>query len=278
MPVSLERAREFVYSAGRVLDRRLFATLFEGASREGVVAAVLAYRNGDGGFGHGLEPDKLVPDSQPLDVQVALHTLHQAGAHEPEIGLAACDFLASIAGERGLVPIVLPSILRYPRANHWDQLQTHLDLNPAVAIAGYLHELGVKHPWLERVTATIVDEIDGAPLDDTHAIHAALPFARYAPGGDRIVARLREALPRSRWFLREPDAEGYGLPPTKFPRDWFDDDLYDAHLERLEADQQEDGGWPIKWEPPGPAAVSAWRAIWTTEALRTLEANGRLER
>jgi hypothetical protein len=39
-----------------------------------------------------------------------------------------------------------------------------------------------------------------------------------------------------------------------------------------------DGGWPIAWEPPGPAAASAWRAIVTIEALRTLDANDRLPR
>src|SRR5829696_54911 len=82
MGVSFERAREFVYTAGRVLERRLFARLYEGGAHTGVVAAVLAYRNDDGGFGHGLEPDKLVPDSQPLDVQVALERLHTAGARE----------------------------------------------------------------------------------------------------------------------------------------------------------------------------------------------------
>jgi len=278
MRASFERAREFVYRTGRVLERRLFATLFEGAAPDGVVAAVLAYRNEDGGFGHGLEPDKLAPESQPLDVQVALETVDAAGAREPGMARDAADFLDSVAQADGLVPIVLASVLRYPRANHWDQLQAEPDLNPAIAIAGYMHELGVQHRWLQRVTATIFERIERDPLDDTHAIHAALPFARYAPGGEQIVPRLREALPRSRWFLRDPDAGGYGLPPTKFPREWFDDALYDAHLDRLQADQQEDGGWPIIWEPPGPAAVCAWRAIWTIDALRTLDTNGRLRR
>ena len=40
-----------------------------------MVDAVAAYRNDDGGFGHGLEPDKLAPASQPLDVEVALERL-----------------------------------------------------------------------------------------------------------------------------------------------------------------------------------------------------------
>jgi hypothetical protein len=38
------------------------------------------------------------------------------------------------------------------------------------------------------------------------------------------------------------------------------------------------GGWPIAWDPPGPAPTAAWRAIVTIDALRTLDANGRLKR
>ena len=274
--VSFERARDFVYKNARVLERRLFARLFEDGDSDGVVAALLAYRNADGGFGHGLEPDKLVPESQPLDVQVALKTLHDAGAREPDVARQACDFLESVADDRGLVPHVLPSAARYPRANHWEQPAAETTAAPAIAIAGYLHELRVSHPWLDRVTPTLFDEIRRSPLDDAHGIHDALVFVRYAPGGDAIVPRLREALPNARWYLADPNAETYGLPPTKFPRDWFDDTLYDAHLDRLESEQQEDGGWPISWEPPGPAAVCAWRAIWTIEALRTLRENRRL--
>jgi hypothetical protein len=83
-------------------------------------------------------------------------------------------------------------------------------------------------------------------------------------------------LPRTEYFRADPEDESYGLPPTRFPREWFDEALYEAHLDRLERDQAEDGGWPLRWQPPGPAAVLAWRAIVTIEALQTLEANGRL--
>ncbi len=68
----LGAARRFVDTTGRALDQHLFAALFDGGDASGVVSALVAYRNPDGGFGHGLEPDKLAPDSQPLDVELAL--------------------------------------------------------------------------------------------------------------------------------------------------------------------------------------------------------------
>jgi hypothetical protein len=277
MSASFPRAREFVYRSGRVLERHLFERLFEAADAGGVLAAVLAYRNDDGGFGNGLEPDKLAPESQPLDVEFALQRLHDARAREPQIGRRACDFLETVANERGLVPIVLPSVARYPRAEHWGDGEFDSTTSPATAIAGYLHELGVEHPWLTRVTETCFRELE-QPLDEAHEIHDALVFAEHVPGGEALRPRLAEAIPSARYYLSDPDDESYGLPPTKFPREWFDDALFDAHLDRLEAEQQEDGGWPIAWDPPGPASFHAWRAIVTIEALRTLDAHSRLDR
>jgi hypothetical protein len=274
---SFSRAREFVYRSGRVVEQRLFARLFEGAGTEGVVAAVLAYRNDDGGFGHGLEPDKLAPESQPLDVQFALQTLSDGGAREPEIGERACSFLDGLADERGFVPIVLPSVANYPRAAHWGDGSFPPTISPAVAVAGYLHEAGVKHPWLTRVTESCIEAIDNEPLKDAHQIHDAVIFARHGPDGEELLHRLAEALPQADYFRSDAEEESYGLPPTKFPREWFDADYYEAHLDRLESEQQEDGGWPIAWEPPGPAPTAAWRAIVTIDALRTLEASGRLD-
>jgi hypothetical protein len=277
---SFERARELVYRSGRVLERRRFACLFEDGDVHGVVSAVLAYANADGGFGHGLEPDKLAPQSQPLDVQVALQNLSDAGA-EPrarvlEIGTAACDFLEPLADERGLVPVVLPSVAEYPRAEHWGDGNFPPGLNPTIAIAGYLNGLGVEHPWLTRATETCLHALEHETLGEAHEILAAAVFVERVPEAQQFAPRLAEALPNAQWFLADPDAEGYGVPPTKFPREWFDDALYDAHLDKLESQQEEDGGWPVAWQPPGPASLAAWRAILTIEALQTLRKNGRL--
>jgi hypothetical protein len=112
---------------------------------------------------------------------------------------------------------------------------------------------------------------------EAHEIAAAAVFVEHVPEARHLAPRLAEALPKAQWFLADPEAEGYGVPPTKFPREWFDGELYDAHLDRLESQQEEDGGWPVAWQPPGPGSLAAWRAILTIEALRTLKANGRID-
>jgi hypothetical protein len=51
--------------------------------------------------------------------------------------------------------------------------------------------------------------------------------------------------------------------------------VIDGHLDRLQRDQQPDGGWAITWEPPGAAATLEYRGVETLRALRVLAAYGR---
>ena len=53
MTCDVDAARTFIYANGRLLEQRVFAALFEGRAASAVVAALAAYRNTDGGFGHG---------------------------------------------------------------------------------------------------------------------------------------------------------------------------------------------------------------------------------
>jgi hypothetical protein len=59
----IDRARDFVLRNARLLERQRFAHRFDGAPRDGVIAALAAYQNEDGGFGNALEPDKRTPHS-----------------------------------------------------------------------------------------------------------------------------------------------------------------------------------------------------------------------
>src|SRR5215472_2288776 len=113
---------QFLNKQARLLDRRLFATCFLGAPAAGVIDALRGYQNDDGGFGHGLEPDKRCPASLPIDVEVALHALDTAGSTDETMVRRACDFLARTAAEAGAggaVPPAFAVIESFPRAEHW---------------------------------------------------------------------------------------------------------------------------------------------------------------
>jgi hypothetical protein len=281
------RARDFVYRNARLLERRLFAALFEGAPAAGVVDALRGYQNDDGGFGNGLEPDKRAPQSQPLDVRFALEILELAGADDEQLVRRACDFLATVSAPSGAVPIVLPSIADYPRAGHWGDGVFEADLNPTAGIAAYLHAHGIAHPWRDAATRYCFEELERAVPEDAHALREVLYFLEHAPERDRaeaLVPAVAEALPRSRFYLADAADSSYGLTPLAFAptpqsrwRSLFDNAQVEAHLDRVEQDQQEDGGWPLTWEPPGDGARLEWRGYETVRNLLVLAAYGRLE-
>lgn len=278
---SLAAARSFVYSQARVLEQRLHATLFDGAPPTGVARALEAFANDDGGLGHGLEPDKRCPDSQPLDLQFGFEALVLAGADASGIANRAAGFLATIADDRGAVPFLLPSARAYPHAAH---LGLDVFYEPRVwptsSLAGWLHSFGVEHEWLDRATAFSFAELEREPPGDAHAIREALRFLRHAPDRERADA-LRPAvaakLDGAAYFLADADDEEYGVTPLEFDEpSLFAPAQIDAHLDRLASEQQADGGWPLRWEPPSEASRLDWRGMRTVQALHTLREHGRL--
>jgi hypothetical protein len=81
----------------------------------------------------------------------------------------------------------------------------------------------------------------------------------------------------------DPATPGYVKGPLEFVRHpdrlarrLFGDETIDLHLDALSAKQQEDGGWPITWEPPSAAAVSEWRGFVTVMWLDVLSGYGRV--
>ena len=285
-PASLEAAARFLWSNGRLLERALFARRFLGALAEPVVAALLAYRNPDGGFGHALEPDVRSPLSMPLHCEIALRALEEAGVQNREIAQGVCGFLASVSEASGRVPSVLPGVLDYPHAAHWGAPAFDGESpNPTAALVGLLRAQGAEHPWLDRAEAWCSARL-AAPLAEAHAIAAALVFAgrlRDPARAEALGLALARQAAGASYFRADPASESYGVTPLQLcptpdaaGRRAFDDALLACHLDALAAAQQEDGGWPIFFAPPSPAAVLEWRGCWTLQAVGALRAYGRL--
>ncbi|WP_199624558.1 hypothetical protein [Paenibacillus alkalitolerans] len=126
MKETLVKAREFILTHARLLERRLFEVHFEGASPVSVGHVVRAYQNSDGGLGHALEPDVRCPESQPLFISFGLGALQEAGYRDVELATSICNFLQSISVREGkyepeIVPIAADTI---PYMSVWDDAFT----------------------------------------------------------------------------------------------------------------------------------------------------------
>jgi hypothetical protein len=288
MTVDLNAASTFLDANARVLERRRFAHLFEGASAEPVLHALRAYRNDDGGFGHAIEPDMRAPTSQPVGVHTVLEILHEVGAHDdPMIGPAA-DWLATITRDDGGIPFVLEDALPHPHAPWWQYEDASSAIQTPVNAAA-LHRLGAQHSWLDgaddfcfRQLAQL--DLSGLTTEPGYALQFGVAFLNAHPDAARAEAALDELAPHLEPLkTAEPDASAevtspLDLAPTPDARSrrLFDDATLARHLDAVEQAQQEDGGWRVTWPDWNPAASLEWRGVATMHALKLLRDNGRV--
>ncbi|MFF9623192.1 hypothetical protein [Streptomyces griseosporeus] len=293
----LARAEQFVWLTARVLEQRLFAHLFRNASADPVETALDAYRNDDGGYGHALEPDLRGPVSQPLHTARALHVLdsvRRCGGQRVE---RMCRYLTSVSTADGALPAIHPSQRGYPTAPFVPVVDDPpSELLATGPVVGLLHRNAVWHAWLFRATDFCWQRIDSLEKSHPYEVEAAVAFLDSAPDRPRAEAaadRLGRLVREHRLAALDPDdlgaypvAPGYAPAEHHFPHDyartpeslaraWFTDAEMNRSLDFLAAEQQPDGGWPIRWRQWAPAPALEARPIVTLEALRTLRAYGR---
>ena len=288
MPADLHAAAQFLAGNARVLDRRRFDVLFHDGPPAAVRDAVAAYRNTDGGFAHGIEPDARTPHSQPLGVEMALRVLHEADAWDEDLVGGALGWLEQHEAEPGGVTFVLPSVEGWPHAPWWVPDE---GLPPSLIttglVAATLHARGVDHPWLTRATTWLFEQAETFDAGHPYEVRGLLHVLQHAPDRDRaqriVDERLAPLLADDAYVARDPEAPGevhtpldYAPHPDSLARPLFDQATIDAHLDHLEAAQSEDGSWTFNWLAWSPAIVDEWNGVMTVERLTLLRANGRL--
>jgi catechol 2,3-dioxygenase-like lactoylglutathione lyase family enzyme len=282
----LARARTYLAGNARLIDRRAFEVSCDGADPARLIVALDAYRNGDGAFGHALEPDLRAPTSQPLHTETALALLKDAGIRARDIAQDCCEFIASVAASDAGLPAFLPGALDYPAAAHWQAgFGAVPSLERTCGMVALLAWHGVSHSWLEFAIEQCHRHLARTEVNEAHYLRYATMFATCALEGTaqrELLARLRTMLPSAEYYVAETPVLRYGLTPLHFApapneltRAWFDEATIARHLDDLEQSQLADGGWTIRFPPPTPAAAIEWRGHVTLEALRQLRAWGR---
>jgi hypothetical protein len=291
------RAEPFVWLTARVLEQRLFAHHFRGGAADPVETALDAYRNEDGGYGHALEPDLRGPVSQPLHTAHALRVLDAVGRCAGQRVERMCRYLTSVSTADGALPAIHPSQRGYPAAPFVpvvdDPPSALLATGPVV---GLLHRNEVWHAWLFRATDFCWQAVESLEKSHPYEIEAAVAFLDSAPDRPRAEAaadRLGRLVRAHRLAALDPEnldahpvSPGYAPGEHHFPYDyartprslaraWFTDNEMARSLDHLAAQQQEDGGWPVRWRHWAPAPAMEARPAVTIEALRTLSAYGR---
>ena len=294
--VDVAAARRFLVAHARTVDRRRAEVLLDGGAGDGAAGALEAYRNLDGGYGWGLEPDLRAPESQPGGALHAFEVFGEVTVAGPRPG-ELCDWLATITRPDGGMPFALPVADATATAPFWadaDHGSSSLHITSAVTGAAWRvarHDPAVAgHEWLHRATRYCVDTLAArGPIDFAIELLFVLDFLDRAvtdsgaPEAEALLARYAGSLPAAAELgvvggaadekLRPLDLSPW---PDRPLRRHIDPAVVEADLERLAGDQRPDGGWDIDFHPYSPAAALEWRGYATVRALAVLRAHERI--
>ncbi|MBC6458827.1 hypothetical protein [Actinomadura sp. HBU206391] len=287
-------ASAFMATNARLLDRRRFDLKLDRCRPEDVLSALAAYRNADGGYGWGLEPDLRARGSQPGAALHAFEVLEEVGPAGADDARRLFDWLGSITLADGGLPFALP----IPEdevvgtAPWWlgaDPLESSLHATAMLAatahsMARHDEELR-RHLWLVGASDYCLRKI--VELDaPRHAIEFVFVLRfldavhELLPGAAAELARLGRFLPAAGVLPVEGGAEGEATRPLDFSphpvgplRDLFAPEVIAAELARLASEQQSDGGWIVDWISQSPAGALDWRGWATVRAVAILRAN-----
>jgi hypothetical protein len=277
----------------RVLDRRRFDLLVGGDDTDAVLAAVDGYRNLDGGYGWGLEPDLRAPESQPCGALHAFEAFADVAPVRTVRATELCDWLAGITLPDGGMPFALPVADPAGCAPFWARADPTIStLQSTAFVAGMAQRVAAHdpavaaHPWLATATRYCLDTIAG--LDDApHAIALsfAIQFLDAVHGREPRAAELLDGLGRfipddgllhvaggaQEEYIRPLDVAPEAGRPA---RELFRQHVIDAELRRLAGKQENDGGWRVDFASYSPAAELEWRGYATVQAVSILKRNG----
>jgi hypothetical protein len=294
MSIDRSAAADFMATHARLLDRRRFALLNGDADPSAVLAALDGYRNTDGGYGWGLEPDLRSPESQPGAAHHAFEVFDEIAPATAPQAVALCDWLESVTLPDGGLPFALPLSVSAGSGPWWkdaDLSASSLQITAVTAAAAQrvaAHDRDVAaHNWLERATRyclNAIEAMDEAPFAYVLAFSVRLLEALHAsrPGAEALLRELGKHVPADGRIAVRGGTEEERLHPldlAPYPdqpaRELFQPEVISADLDRLEAEQQDDGGWTVDYLEISPAGSLEWRGYATVRAIEILERNGR---
>jgi hypothetical protein len=302
---AFERARGFLKTQARALDRALFEFRFEDGLADAVLAALAAYQNEDGGFGHALEPDMRTPSSSALATEIGLRVLAELDLPaEHEMVRKAVEYCQSTYDPETKVWRVVPYDTNdHPHAPWWHDEEGSLartfdgfTIIPRAGLVASLYHFCTLVPsdWLHDVAEDTVRALEaqepvGGGGGDDLVYASELAEATGLPAGlkARLVARIRAAVPAV--VVRDPQQwSGYCSAPLKVvhsPHSIAADLIADAlaeHLDYTIDHQTDEGTWEPNWSwgemypEVWPLAKLEWRGEITLATLMALRAFGRI--
>lgn len=286
-PEAFEKARAFMKSEARPLERALFEYEFENGSARRVLEELKTFQNEDGGFGHGLESDVRCTESSAYATTIAFQTLSVLNETDTDMVDKALNYLVrTYQSEQKGWEIIPRAAEEAPRAFWWEYgaFNDHWG-NPNAEIAGYLidYRMKLSDEWVNTVVDEAIRYLQ--EKSDLAEMHEMLCYVRLADRLtheqyqqiesklDQFISNCVIANPEERegycavplQVLQSPNSRYYERFATYIPTD----------LDTLIEQQGEDGAWAPNWawgryEEQWQQAKTEWKGVITLNNLRVL--------
>ncbi len=292
-PESFKKARTFLLTDARELERVRFLYEFESGSPSLVLDALAKFQNADGGFGNALEPDLRCPESSALATSVALRTLLSLPKPlaMPLIEKTVKWLEANWSEEHQCWPIITEEANSSPRAPwwNWDSATASKSVfNPAADIAAALREHEIDSGLIHKSTSKQIDTLRAAAdIEDHDLICLVRQVECKAINDQSLIALIRQAI-RDKITKTPDDLANYGLRPRfiiSSPSSVFCEDSrteVDMEMGILITSQAENGSWAPNWSWFGQfnetwlEAEKEWRGAITLDILLWFRAFDRI--
>ncbi|MFX0023536.1 MAG: hypothetical protein ACFE9S_14515 [Candidatus Hermodarchaeota archaeon] len=263
-----KKIKEFIFRNGRLLERKLFSYFFESGNKDDVIKALVAYQNLDGGFGNGIEPDLLCPNSTAIGAETAMFLFDLLEDVDNEIIERLINWVIVEQNEEGYINHPPKDLYNYPFQKWWDGP----DEIRILAISGLLKKWGFKdtnfYEKVKRFYSTCTLPKEYQLYEYPYFIY--LKYLGENNEEKHTLQQIINQLPS----LFEKNKEHYLL----FGRHWYHAlDIVDKKIINNEADiffngLQDDGGLKIVYQD-----LPHWRPIWTLDALILLKKSSMVE-
>ena len=263
----IKRVRDFVYRHGRLLERQLWAYFMGDGTRELCLRALLPYQNPDGGYGNGLEPDLLCPDSSAIGAESAMLVLDLLDFFPPGLINDLAHWIVANQNEEGVISHPPAGLGEYPHQPWWE----NPDDERVLVLAGYMKKWGLELPDFERRVRNFFLQRE-LPEEIGFYHYPHLVYLKYCGQGaedEALLDRLLAGLPG----LLEKSADHFPL----FSRYWFyaldylDRETIEREAGRFVDALEDDGGI----RSPYPE-LPWWRPIFTLDGFILMKKVGLL--
>lgn len=180
----MEKIIYYLKHKARPLEKAMYLYYFETGSKEKVIQELSSFQNEDGGFGHGLEPDFLNPNSNPIASWKAGKILDglDLDKEHPMIQSLIKYFINTKDKDGWMYHFTIKSNNDYPHAPWW-YYEGHNKVsgyNPTISILGFLHKyLNHKDPMFKDIEKEIDQGIHYLMENEISEMHELVCFNEF---------------------------------------------------------------------------------------------------